>query len=186
MRSFMQKLRLRAGRAAREEDGTATIPFLLFLPFYMMLICSSVEMGLMMVRNVMLERAVDLSVRGLRLGTGGAPTHDQLKRQICNYAGLIPNCMNALLIELRPVDTTTWQPLASGPTCVDRSQVIQPVTTVNVGVENDLMLVRACAKFRPMFPAFGAGASFTKDAYGTYALVATTAFVNEPQAGGGG
>lgn len=185
MRSPMQSLRLRVGRAAADEDGTATIPFLLFMPFYMMLVISSIEMGLMMVREVMLERAVDLSVRGLRLGFWSPPTHDELKRTICNNAGIIPDCMNALLIELRPVDTTTWEPLSSGPTCVDRSQPIQPVTTFNAGVENNMMLIRACAKFRPLFPAFGAGATFLKDSYGTYALVASTAFVNEPKAGGG-
>lgn len=185
MRPFMKNLRLRVLRAAHDEEGTATIPFLLFMPFYMMLVISSIEMGLMMVRDVMLERAVDLSVRGLRLGFWNPPTHDELKRAICNSAGIIPDCMNALLVELRPVDTTTWVPLSSGPTCVDKSQAIQPVTTFTAGAENNMMLIRACAKFRPLFPAWGAGAMYLKDGYGTYALVASTAFVNEPKAGGG-
>jgi hypothetical protein len=185
MRGIMKLLRVRIGRAAQDEEGTATIPFLLFMPFFMMLVCSSVEMGMMMVRTVMLERAVDMSVRGLRLGFWSPPTHDELKRTICNQAGLIPDCMRALLIELRPVDKTTWQPLGSGPTCVDRSQPIQPVTTFVAGGENDMMLLRACAKVRPLFPAFGAGAGFPKDGYGTVAIVSSTAFVNEPKAGGG-
>ncbi len=62
-------MRLGCGRRrSPEEDGTATIPFLLFLPFFMMLVISSLEMGMLMLRHVMLERALDMSVRDLRLG----------------------------------------------------------------------------------------------------------------------
>ncbi len=171
-------------RALRDEDGTATIPFVIFVPFYMMLVMSSLEMGMLMIREVMLERAVDMTVRGLRLGIWTPPTHTELKRVICNEAYVIKDCMNVLLIELRPVDTTTWQPLASGPTCVDRKAVVQPVTTFNYGQGDNMMLIRACAKFDPLFPLTGLGFQLPKDNTGAYALIAATAFVNEPEPGG--
>lgn len=42
------------------------------------------------------------------------------------------------------------------------------------------MLVRVCALFEPFFPTTGLGMMMRYNARGDYALVATTAFVNEP------
>jgi hypothetical protein len=49
-----------------------------------------------------------------------------------------------------------------------------------VGGNNELMMVRVCALFRPMFPSTGLGLNLRYDGDGNYAIVATTAFVNEP------
>jgi Flp pilus assembly protein TadG len=168
---------------ARSEDGTATIPFILFMPLYIMLVISSLEMGLLMIRHVMLERAVDLAVRDLRLGIGGTPSYDSVKSAICNNAGLIKDCMTTMHLELRPVSKATWEPLGSGPTCINRVEDPNPPVTFVPGVSNEMMLIRACVKFSPMVPSTGLGASMPKDSVGDYALVSSTAFVNEPRPG---
>ncbi len=184
MAKFGQSIGAWLRRKAREEDGaTATIPFVIFLPFFMLLIMSALEMGTLMLRHVMLERALDMSVRDLRLGNWVNPTHAEFKRQVCNRAGVIPDCLNVLLVELRPVSTTTWEPLSAGPICVDRAETIQPVTTFDDGVGDEMMLIRACAKFDPIFPTSGLGFQLPKDNTGAYALVSATAFVNEPDLG---
>jgi hypothetical protein len=170
-------------RAAKDESGTATIPFVIFLPFFLTLVISSLEMGLLMMRHVMLERALDLAVRDLRLGIWVPASNIDLKQRICNYAGILPDCMNAVLVELRPVSKITWQPLSSGPVCVDRTAQVQPLTEFITGTSNDMMLVRACVKVEPMFPMTGIGFSLPKDASGAYSLVSSTAFVNEPRPG---
>lgn len=167
-------------RLRKREDGNATVEFVILFPMFMIIFVSAFESGLLMVRQVMLERALDLSVRGLRLGTWTPPTHDDLKRNICNLAGIIPDCMNSILVELQPVDKTTWQPLNVNAQCVDRDSTIAPVLNVNAGTDNELMLVRVCAVFDPIFPTTGLGMQLGKDATGAYALVATSAFVNEP------
>lgn len=169
---------------ARDENGAATIPFVIFLPFFMLMIMSSLEMGVVMLRHVMLERALDISVRDLRLGIWTSPNHDEFKRVVCRRAGIIPNCMNVLLVELRPVSTDTWQPLSSGPTCVDRAEEINPPPPFAPGVGDEFMLIRACAKFDPIFPTSGLGFQLPKDNTGAYALVSSSAFVNEPDLGG--
>jgi Flp pilus assembly protein TadG len=179
----MSNLRAGLRRLAREEDGTATIPFIIFLPFFMLLVMSSLEMGTLMLRHVMLERALDMSVRDLRLGFWKNATHDDFKRVVCNRAGVIPDCLNVLMIELRPVSTATWEPLASGPICVDRAEPIKPVTTFDTGAGDEMMLIRACAKFDPIFPTSGLGFQLPRDNTGAYALIAATAFVNEPEVG---
>lgn len=180
MRKLIRHISARFGRAARREDGASTIEFVILFPFFVLLVCSSLELGLLMVRHAMLERSMDISVRGLRLGTWQPPTHNELKEHICKNAAILPDCRNSLLIELRPVSTTTWQPLADGATCIDRSEEIQPVTEFRGGSSNEMMLIRACAKFDPFFPGTGLGKAIRKDDAGQYALIATTAFVNEP------
>lgn len=184
MANFIPSMRVWLRSKAQEEDGTATIPFIIFLPFFMLLVMSALEMGTVMLRHVMLERALDISVRDLRLGHWKNPTHEEFKRVVCNRAGVIPDCMNVLLVELRPVSTSTWEPLAAGPICVDRAEPIKPVTTFDSGAGDEMMLIRACAKFDPIFPTSGLGFQLPKDNTGAYALVSATAFVNEPDIGG--
>ena len=88
--------------------------------------------------------------------------------------------MTNLLIELRPVSTTTWTPLAEQTTCKNRDEVINPAVTLNPGIAHEMVLVRVCAVFDPIFPTTRLGISLEIDELGGYALVASSAFVNEP------
>lgn len=178
------RLRTAARRIAGEEEGTATIEFVLFFPLFMTVFMSAFESGLLMTRQVMLERAMDLSIRNLRLGLwddpANPPTAEMLKQEICAWATVIPDCMDSLMMELRPVSTATWTPLDPNITCVERDEVLQPVVEFNVGVENEMMLVRACAVFDPIFRSSAWGLNLPLDPSGGYQLAATSAFVNEP------
>lgn len=176
MSRFLHLLR----RFGARQDGVASVEFVIYLPLVLVVFMSTFESGLLMARSVMLERAVDISMRELRLGRITNPTHDTLRDHICDNAPIFTDCQNVLLLELRPVSTATWQPLGTDVTCVDRDEVIQPVTEFNPGVPNDMMIVRACTVFDPIFPGAGLGLKLTKDATGGYQLFASSAFVNEP------
>ncbi|MEM6374260.1 MAG: TadE family protein, partial [Pseudomonadota bacterium] len=120
-------------RFFRREEGSSTVEFVILFPIFMTIFISTFDVGMLMVRQVMLDRATDISVRALRLGSWDTPTQDRMKRNICNIAGILPDCMNNLMIELRPVSTSTWSPLPASPTCVDKDAIIQPVTTFDGG-----------------------------------------------------
>ncbi|WP_284164207.1 pilus assembly protein [Frigidibacter sp. SD6-1] len=200
MGQIFRFLTARARRYRTDEDGASTIPFIIMAPFFIILTLSSIELGMLMMRHVMLERGLDMSVRELRLGLWipasddgmtdeqRAILHQTLRERICKNAAMIPDCDKVLSVELRPVSKDTWAPLAGGATCVDRSADALPVTEFKVGTSNDIMLIRACAIFTPVFPTAGLGASLRvadpndKDDW-AYALVSTTAFVNEPRPG---
>jgi hypothetical protein len=130
----------------------------------------------------MLERSVDLAVRELRLGDPQPPTFQQFKQQICDNTYFIDNCNDRVQVQLRPVDMTTWGPLGEDTRCIDVESAIDPFdqTEYSVGGNNELMMVRVCALFRPMFPSTGLGLAMRYDGAGNYAMVVTTAFVNEP------
>jgi len=164
----------------RRDDGSSTIEFVIFFPMIVTIFLISFESGMIMTRGVVLDRAVDISMRELRLGTLDPMTHDSLKTEICSNASIIPDCYSSLLIELRPISTETWTPLEGAATCVDRSEEIQPVLEFTPGGKNEMMLVRVCAVFDPFFPTSGLAAQISLDNTGAYALVATSAYVNEP------
>jgi hypothetical protein len=164
----------------RAESGTATIEFVILFPVFMMLVLSGIEAGMLMTRQLMLERGLDLTMRSLRLGAIGNPTHDVVRRDICKNAVIIPNCEDVVMLELRQVDTLAWNVPLQGGKCVDRNAEINLADNFNPGGRNQLMMVRACAIFDPMFPGAGLGARLPRDQSGGYRLMATTGFMNEP------
>ncbi|RYH08408.1 TadE/TadG family type IV pilus assembly protein [Tropicimonas sp. IMCC6043] len=170
----------RLRRLYRGEEGNATIEFVILFPIFMVLFLSAFEIGLLMVRQVMLDRATDIAVRSLRIGEWNNPTHDDLKDFICEQALILPDCKENMLIELSPVSKSTWQPLPEGPTCVDKSTEIQPVVNFEVGIQHELMMVRVCALQKPLAPLTGLGLKLPRHDADHYALVSLSAFVNEP------
>jgi len=164
----------------RRENGNATIEFVFLFPMLIMLFLVVFETGLLMTRGVMLDRAVDISMRQLRLGTLSPMSADGLKNSICANTVIIPDCGNVVLIELRPISKTTWTPLSGATTCVNRSEDVQPVLQFQNGLQNEMMLVRVCAVLNPFFPGTGLAAQMQLDSNGDYALVAMSAYVNEP------
>lgn len=163
------------------EEGSATVEFAITFPAMIVLMLSGVELGFSTLKHSMLEKAVDMTVRDIRLGTGTAPQHDELKTIICQRAGFIQDCDNNLRLEMIQVDPRAWVPIPNVPDCTDQSEEVAPVRNFVNGQENELMFLRACAKINPVFPSTGLGAHFIKDGAGQYALIATSAFVQEPK-----
>lgn len=174
------RLRRALRRLGMSEEGSATLEFVLIFPAFVLIFVSAFESGLLTLRYVMLERAVDISVRNLRLGLWEDPDHDMLRDEICAQSVVIGNCQSVLLVELIPVDPNTWDlPSANAP-CVDRDEELQPVTDFVVGKQNEMMLVRACAIFDPIFPTSALALQLAVDSSGGYAVSAASSFVNEP------
>ena len=81
------------GKYLRREDGTATVEFVIMFPLIMTVFMSMFEAAVLTTRYTMLERALDITVRGLRLNTGTAPTHAQVRDKICEIILLFFNIM---------------------------------------------------------------------------------------------
>ncbi|MDA5556264.1 TadE/TadG family type IV pilus assembly protein [Shimia sp. MMG029] len=165
----------------RDEEGTVTVEFVIMVPFFLGLFLSSVELGLMSLRYSYLERSLDLAVRDIRLTTGFTPNHDELVTKICDKAAVIPNCEDNLLLEMVTRDPRNYVELGNNTLCTNRLNDAQPVTRFEDGSENDLMILRACAKVTPIFPTSAFGAGLAKDTSGDYAIVVMNAFVQEPR-----
>lgn len=176
-RKFLRRFR-------KDEDGQMMIEFVLLVPLIFTIFLTSVELGIYSMRQMWLDRGLDMTVRIVRLGTGTTPDHDDLKDMICARAGFIPDCANSLKLEMRPVDPRNFVALSLTPDCFDKSQPVLPedAPTYITGQEHDLMVLRACVKFDPIFPTTGLGFDLVQDGDGAgqAMMTAMSAFVQEP------
>lgn len=166
-------------RLGLSETGSASVEFVIVVPVFLAIFMSAFESGLLTLRHAMLERSVDISVRNLRLGLWEDPTPELLREAICANAVIIPDCREVLLLELIPVDMATWTMPPVAAACVNRDEEIQPLTQFNPGAQNQVMLVKACAIFDPIFPFTGIGLQLVRED-GGYAIAASSVFANEP------
>ena len=179
----MTRFTTRLGNMWRDESGGASVEFVLAIPVLMSIFMASFESGLFMTREIMLEQSVDIVMRELRLGHYPAPiTTDKLKTEICNRTIVFNDCSANMTIELQKISTTTFAMPTRDVACRDLAQPISPSTTLQVGQENELMLVRACIIVDALFPTTGIGLNLTRSAAngGGINVVAVSAFANEP------
>ena len=163
------------------EDGTATIEFVLAIPVIMALFMASMESGIFMTRYIMLEKAVDMAMREVRLGSIPGPlSAAKLSKEICDRTIIMRDCESSITIEMTPISATDWAMPSLPAVCIDRDVPGMPSLEFTVGTAQQVMLVRACIIQNAIFPLSGIGLGLPKDGQGGYALVASSAFVFEP------
>ena len=181
-------------RIWRQEDGIASIQFVIAFPVFMLFLGMIYENGMVATRHVMLERGVDIAVREIRVGRLQVVDDDveafrqRVRARICEVASLIKDCDDNLLLEMTTLDLRAWSDPNGGATCIDRSTTSRPLTTFTPGGNNQLVFLRVCSLFDPVMPTTGLGYRVQGDEielrrlglYDTYALVATSAYVVEP------
>lgn len=176
IRRFLRRL----GRFSREDTGTAAVEFAMTVPFLIAIFMASFESGFLMVRSIMLEQSVDMTMRELRLGHYPLPSATIIKEEICKRSVILSNCEDNIVIEMTRINTASWLLPTSRVACVNREEDFIPVTVYVTPTQNDVMLVRVCVVQDAMFPTTGIGLGLPKDSEGGYGLVSVTAFVIEP------
>lgn len=184
----MTRLGNRIRRAWRNEDGVATIEFVFAIPILIAIFSASFESGLFMVRSILLEQSLDMTMRELRLGHYVDPANPQaaitdqlVKEEICRRTIIFPNCEASLKISLTRVTMDTFTMPTGAMPCVDRTLPIEAVQDLDVGQQNDLMLIRACMVQDAMFPFTGVGLGLSRTVGGGgYEIIAASAFAVEP------
>lgn len=177
---MIRRLAKLPGRMARDESGSATVEFVLVFPIYLAFLVLSIEAGFITMRHTLLERGMDLTVRELRLGTGTAPQHDAIKDLVCDNSLLLFDCEDNLRLEMAPADLFAFNSLDTTADCTDRAEEAKPVRAFTPGQPNELMLLRACYKYDPLFPDEFLGSALSKDTSGQASIISITSFVQEP------
>ncbi|APX12358.1 TadE/TadG family type IV pilus assembly protein [Tateyamaria omphalii] len=167
-------------RFRREEDGHMVVEFALAIPLMFTLFMTSVELGIYQVRQGFLDRGLDMAVRNVRLNTSANYSHSDIKQMVCEFSGFLEDCDTALKLEMTPVSARSFSGFSHSPDCADISMPVTPSTTFVHGREHELMMLRACYSFQPVFPMTGLGASFSKDGAGRVKMTAMSGFVQEP------
>lgn len=171
----------------KDEGGSAIIEYLLVFPMVFTIFTASIESSVYMIKFVMFERSIDITVRNLRLGKYGAITHQNLKKEICanGVLGRDPTkCMQVMRIWMQPINTANFSMGSTTPACVDKADDVNtgvpPANEFSLGVDNEIMLVRVCMKEWPMFPTTGISVKMPVQSDGSVVMIASTTFVNEP------
>ena len=160
--------------------GAAAVEFALVVPMLLGLIFSTIETGWVMVQTIMLDRALDTTVRELRIGTLTNPTQTKVRQRVCDQAMVLVDCMQTLALEMVVIQAEADYPTDS-ERCIDRSTGIEPVLRFNAGARSQTIFVRACFAVAPMTPLLGVGLALPKDGSGAFRIMAKSGFVNEPQ-----
>jgi len=126
--SRLSRLFPRLSRFRREEEGTVTVEFALVLPFMFALFLMTFELGMLLARQVMLDRGLDITVRAVRLGALNPADfdsvddmHDLLKNVICDASVMIPDCRNNLRLEMQAVNPRNFTNIPLDADCIDRA-----------------------------------------------------------------
>ncbi len=177
----MTWLAKRLRTAWHDEGGTASLEFVLSIPVLVAIFSASFESGLFMTRAILLEQSVDMVMRELRLGHYPIPTPELLKQEICKRTIILADCKAKLKLDFIEVDTAAFILPTEALQCVDQPGDPAPPVVLEVGQENDLMLMRACIVQDALYPTTGIGLKLTKDEFGGgYAIATVSAFANEP------
>ncbi|MBJ3786735.1 TadE/TadG family type IV pilus assembly protein [Devosia sediminis] len=160
--------------------GSAAIEFALVLPLLVVLTASTLEAGWIMVQTIMLDRALDQTVRELRVGTFANPTQQTMREQVCARAVVLNDCENTMALELFEITPAGAGYPTDSSRCVNRDSPIAPVLRFTPGGRSTIMFVRACFVVSPLTPGLGLGLALPKDASGAMRILAKSAFVNEP------
>lgn len=162
----------------RHEDGNATVEFVLIFPVFAFLLISSVETGLLVVRQAMLERAASLTARDIRLDGNGSMTLSERKAKFCGDAIVFANCEDTVFFAFDEVGGEAWDFSQLSTGCVDSTDTATPVNTYQTDLTTNLSVVRICALFDPLFPTAGLGAKLRRIDGEHYAQIVYTAFVS--------
>ena len=180
MTRYLSRL-LGKSRFVRDEEGNSTIEFALLLPLMVAIFLSSFELGMLLARNAMLDRGLDVAVREVRLGMMTPLTEDTLRARVCEAAVIVPDCENQLRLEMLPLDPRNFTTIPAVADCIDRGNPDAPLRQFVPGTNNQLVIVRACVLIDPISPMTGLGKMISEArSDGAYALTSTSAYVVEP------
>ena len=166
----------------KDESATATMELGIMFPLMMIVFIAAFESAMILTRQIMLERTLDMSVRVLRLAQGVITDADTGRDSMCANTSLLPNCDELLTIDLQLIDRTTYDMPSNDEVCAGRGNniVIAPDNTFDVGDSNDFLMIRACLIVDRILPFSGFALNLTRDDSGGLHMMASTIFVNEP------
>jgi hypothetical protein len=86
---------------------------------------------------------------------------------------------------MQVVDPRAWTNMDTDVDCIDHEEDEQPPPRFQAGIDNQMMILRACHLFEPFVSSFGLGQQvlgelIPRESGNSYRLVATASYVVEP------
>lgn len=166
----------------RRDEGAAAMEFVLVFPVILTVFFTSLETSTILVRQAMLERAVDITVRDMRLSNAEFLTTTLISNQICNNARIIRDCRDTISLEVNPIERPSYAMPSLQTSCTNRQAQIPNPTQFDPSQTqpNQLMLLRVCVELDPLLPLSAFMVDLNSRMNGTLFLETSTIFVTEP------
>jgi len=168
----------------RCDRATATLEFCIVFPIVMILFVAVFETAMILIRQVMLERSLDNTVRLLRLTNNPSVAVSDIRTHICDNTLVLTNCEDVLVVDLRVVDQADYTLPGEDTLCVNTDGEVNPANEFTSArgdaVINELMLIRVCAEVARILPFSGFGLNLTRDNNDNVHMTTASVFVNEP------
>jgi len=165
----------------RAEDGSATVEFVIIFPLIFAMFLTSTDFSIMMLRQIYLDRALDIAVREVRLGNVPANGFDGFREAICQNTILTPTCVETITVEMRPISAAEFATLDPNVQCVNRKEEFHPMLDFNPGGGGqELMLIRTCTVSNPFIVLNGWIFGAPRGPDDDFMSVSVAVFVNEP------
>lgn len=165
----------------RRQDGTTTVEFAIIFPMMFSIFLLAIDSGITMIRQGMLDRAVDLAIRQVRIGAIPNNGSATLSQMICDNSVLLRNCQSNIAVEMRRIQPTNTAPLTEPFQCIRAEEPLTPALNFTTGGTHDLMIARICVSANPLIRMTGYLSSLPVNPEGLYQLTARAVFVNEPR-----
>jgi Flp pilus assembly protein TadG len=167
--SFLRK----AKTLSKQDSGAAAIEFaILALPFIILFV-GILEVCLCFFYENTLVRGMEVAVREVRLGTNF--DLNTFKTSVCNGAGVIPDCENALQVQL--IETNAFTPVDAHAVCDENGSNTSSIVG-NIATAETIVTAVGCFKwhlFTPLMRNF-----FQTYNDGTRVISVAAAFRTEP------
>ncbi|WP_323013066.1 TadE/TadG family type IV pilus assembly protein [Devosia sp.] len=163
----------------RNSTGAAALEFAMIAPILIALILGTIETGWMMTQTMMLDRALDMTIREVRIGSFQNPTLERVRNRVCERAVVLADCQASLALEFLPIASKADYPTDS-TRCMTRGSDPRPVLRFSIGNREQLVFVRACFIVAPITPMLAVLLSLPGDERGEHRLIAKSGFMNEP------
>ncbi|MEM7056210.1 MAG: TadE/TadG family type IV pilus assembly protein [Pseudomonadota bacterium] len=168
----------------RDTSGAATLEFVVLVPFLMIVVFMFAEVGILTGRTVLMKRGVSIAARDIRLGLVDPTNIQSFRNTVCREAFLINSCYTELQLEIFPIDPASTQDRLTQVQCANRfpadGQPVLPATRYNVGIDGDIMIIKACLVVDPVFIGTGMAAGLTlADGQPGYYIIVKSAFMRE-------
>lgn len=167
-------MRRRLRHFLRADKGAATAEFVILFPVVFMLLLVMLELAFLMARATLLQQALEVTMRDVRLGNIVNPTVSTLEDEVCEKMTTVNDCASSMVLEFTQINRATFAMPAPQAPCVRRSVDIMAARAGDIydtGEVDELMVVRACMVVDPITPVLD----------DIFELFARTAFVNEPR-----
>lgn len=163
---------------ARDQKGVTAIEFAMVGPILIAMIFSIIELSFLILKMLLVENAVEIASK--QIYTGKVPDRAAFEQLICDNLPLFSNCQD--LVNVEAIEITTFEAVPStNAECRDSGEnTFEPLRSYSTGTASAIMFLRVCVTTPIFTPGLGLGAALPKQSDGSFAVVSSTVFVNEP------